>query len=58
MQKTYTKSQVLFNSEIVTSAPSAPKTREEVREASPGVNIGPVDGGIGYQVIEINNIIA
>ena len=46
MQKTYTKSQVLFNSEIVTSAPSAPKTREEVR-GQLGINIGAIDGGIG-----------
>ena len=58
MQKIYSRSQVIFNTEIVSTALDAPKTREEVREASPGVNIGPVDGGIGYQVIEINNIIA
>ena len=57
MQKTYTKSQVLFNSEIVTSAPSAPKTREEVR-GQLGINIGAIDGGIGYQIIGNNNQIA
>ena len=57
MQKTYTKSQVLFNSEIVTSAPSAPKTREEVR-GQLGINIGAIDGCIGYQIIGNNNQIA
>ena len=57
MQKTYTKSQVLFNSEIVTSAPSAPRTREEVR-GQLGINIQAIDGGIGYQIIGNNNQIA
>ena len=54
MQKTYTKSQVLFGSEVVTSAPDAPRTREEVR-GQLGINIAAVDGGIGYQIIGNNN---
>ena len=57
MQKTYTKSQVLFGSEVVTSAPDAPRTREEVR-GQLGINIAAVDGGIGYQIIGNNNQIA
>ena len=57
MQKTYTKSQVLFGSEVVTSAPDAPRTREEVR-GQLGINIEAVDGGIGYQIIGNNNQIA
>ena len=57
-KKTYTKSQVLFNSEIVTSAPSAPKTREEVRNVQRAHSIQQMGGGIGYQIIGNNNQIA
>ena len=55
MQKAYTRSQVLFGSEIVTTTPDAPRTREEVRKSSPFVNIEAVNGGVGYQIIGSNN---
>ena len=57
MQKTFSRSQVLFGSEIVTTAPDAPRTREEVR-GKLGIDIKAIDGGIGYQIIGNNNQIA
>lgn len=58
MQKAYTRSQVIFNSEVVSTQPDAPKTREEVRsDGNKGISIQAVDGGIGYQIIENNNLI-
>ena len=58
MQKTFSRSQVLFGSEIVTTTLNAPRTREEVRSQSGLVNIQAIDGGIGYQIIGNNNQIA
>jgi len=58
MQKTFSRSQVLFGSEVVTTTLNAPRTREEVRSQSGLVNIQAVDGGIGYQIIGNNNQIA
>ena len=58
MQKTFSRSQVLFGSEIVTTTPDAPRTREEVRSQSGLVNIQAIDGGVGYQIIGNNNQIA
>jgi len=55
MQKTYTRSQVIFNNEIISSLSSTSKTREEVRASSSPVNIQEINGGIGYQIIGNNN---
>ena len=57
MQKAFTRSQVIFNNEIVTGAPRVPQTREEIR-GQLGINIEAIDGGIGYQIIGSNNQIA
>ena len=58
MQKTYSKSQVVWGTEMVSSSPTAPQSREEIRAASPFVNIKATAGGIGYQIIGNNNQIA
>ena len=59
MQKSFSKSKIIFNTEFVTTTPGAPKTREEVRETSPFVNIQHIsNAGIGFQTIENNNQIA
>ena len=55
MQKTYTRSQVIFNNEIISSLSSTSKTREEVRASSSPVNIQEINGGIGYQIIGNSN---
>ena len=57
MQKNFTRSQVLFGTEFIQTT-SEEKTREEIRDAAPFVNIETVDGGIGYQIIGSNNQIA
>ena len=57
MQKTFSKSQIVFGNELVTNTPDAPRTREEVRGRLTA-NIEQVDGGIGYQIIGNNNQIA
>ena len=54
-QKAYTRSQVLFNSEVVTSGLDAPRTREEVRNTQRAISIKATDAGIGYQIIGNNN---
>jgi hypothetical protein len=56
MQKAFSRSQIIFNNEFVTTSPGAPQTREEVRKL--GISIKPIDGGIGYQIIGNNNQIA
>ena len=53
-QKFYTKSKIVFNTELIVEPSGAPKTREEVR-GQLGINIGAIDGGIGYQIIGNNN---
>ena len=58
MQKAYSRSQIVFNNEIETTSLGAPKSREEVRAASPILNIKSIDGGVGYQIIGNNNKIA
>ena len=57
MQKAFSRSQIIFNNEIVTTTPGVSQTREEIR-GSLGVSIKAVDGGIGYQIIGNNNQIA
>ena len=54
-QKAYTRSQVLFNSEVVTSGLDAPRTREEVRNTQRAISIKATDAGVGYQIIGNNN---
>ena len=54
-QKAYTRSQVLFNSEVVTSGLDAPRTREEVRSTQRAISIKATDSGVGYQIIGNNN---
>jgi hypothetical protein len=56
MQKAFSRSQIIFNNEFVTTSPGAPQTRKEVRKL--GISIKPIDGGIGYQIIGNNNQIA
>ena len=55
MLKGYTRSQVVFNNEISTSVLDT-RTREEIR-GELGISIKPVNGGVGYQIIENDNII-
>ena len=59
MQKSYTKSQIIFNTELVSTDLDAPRTREEVRSQQAFVNIGTqgLDAGIGFQIIENSNVI-
>ena len=59
MRKSFSRSKIIFNTEVV-STPSneAPLTREEVRRAPQQVNITPevtIDGGVAYQIIGNNN---
>ena len=54
MKKAYTRSQIIFNNEIVTTTPEAAQTREEIRGAL-SVSVQPFDAGIGYQIIGNNN---
>ena len=56
-QKFYSKSTVVFNSEIEVSPTGAPMTRREVREATGKQNIQPAGAGVGYTKIGINNTI-
>ena len=54
MQKSFTRSQVIFNNELISVTPDAPQTREEIR-GNLGISIKPIDGGIGYQKVGTNN---
>ena len=53
MVKAFSKSQVIFKPEFVTT-PSSLQTREEIRGSLP-MNIAPFDGGVGYQIVGNNN---
>ena len=53
MHKAFTRSQVIFNNETVTT-PSLLQTREEIR-GDLGISVKPLDAGIGYQIIGNNN---
>ena len=54
-QKSFTKSVVTFNTELIVDPTRAPKTRKEVRGAPVGANIEQVGTGIGYQLIGQTN---
>ena len=54
MQKSFSRSKVIFNNELVSSAPSSPKTREEIR-GKVGISIKATNGGVGYQIIGNSN---
>ena len=53
MHKAFTRSQVIFNNETVTTH-SLLQTREEIR-GDLGISVKPLDAGIGYQIIGNNN---
>tara|TARA_R110002167_G_scaffold7501_5_gene35656 strand:- start:1786 stop:2781 length:996 start_codon:yes stop_codon:yes gene_type:complete len=58
MLKSFTTSKVSFNTQVVSTL-EKPKTREEIRkEQGKRTSIKAVAGGIGYQSLENNNIIA
>ena len=54
-QKFFSKSTVVFNSELSVVPSGAPMTREQVREATGKQNIQEAGTGIGYTQIGINN---
>ena len=59
-QKYFSKSTVIFNSELAFTPTGAPMTRDEVREQTGVQNIQPagiLGTGIGYAVIEDDNIV-
>ena len=56
-QKFYSKSTVVFNSELSVVPTGVPQTREQVRESTGIQNIQQVGTGIGYSKIGQNNII-
>ena len=56
MKKVYTRSKVIFNTELTTTSTGVPSTREDVRKDLV-VDYKQIDGGIGFQVIGSNNII-
>ena len=53
-QKSFSRSQVVFNNEIVSTTPDAPKTREEIR-GKVGISIKAINGGVGYQIVGNSN---
>ena len=57
-QKYFSKSTVVFNSELSVIPSGVPSTREQVREATGKQNIQQVGTGIGYQIIGQTNQIA
>ena len=52
--KSFSRSKIIFNTEMVSTTPDAPKTREEIRGKS-GISIQPINAGIGYQIIGNSN---
>ena len=56
MKKVYTRSKVIFNTELTTTSTGVPSTREDVRKDLV-VDYKQIDGGIGFQVIGSNIII-
>ena len=54
-QKSFTKSVVTFNTELIVDPARAPKTRKEVRDAPQRINIEQVGSGVGYQLIGQTN---
>ena len=54
MSKSFSKSKIVFNNELVSSAPDISQTREELRSAK-GISIKQIGSGIGYQETGTNN---
>ena len=54
-QKSFTKSVVTFNTELIVSPTGVRKTRKEVRGAPLGTNIEQVGLGVGYQILGQTN---
>ena len=56
-QRAYSRSKVIFNTEVIAEDPGFAQTREEIRAS----NIAPIqaiqDAGVGYQVISVDNVI-
>ena len=57
-QKYFSKSTVVFNSELSVTPTGIPQTREQVRSAAGAQNIQQIGTGVGYTQIGINNQIA
>ena len=59
-KKSYTKSRVVFNTEVIeTPLLDIDRTREEIRGSNDvGISIKAINGGIGYQIIGNSNQIA
>ncbi len=57
-KKHYTRSKIVFNTELVTTSTSTPQTREEIRSTKLlGENIQVQGVGVGYTIIGNNNVI-
>ena len=57
-QKFFSKSRVVFNSEIIVEPTGEPLTREQVRGAPVTTNIDQIGTGVGYQTLGESNQIA
>ena len=56
MKKVYTRSKIIFNTELSTVSTGIPSTREEVR-GELQVDYKQMEGGVGFQIIGNNNVI-
>ena len=54
-QKFFSKSRVVFNSELIVEPTGEPLTREQVRGAPVTTDIQQIGTGVGYQIIEESN---
>ena len=57
-QKFFSKSRVVFNSELIVEPTGQPLTREQVRGAPVTTNINQIGTGVGYQILGESNQIA
>ena len=57
-QKFFSKSRVVFNSEIIVEPTGEPLTREQVRGAQTTTDIQQIGTGVGYQILAESNQIA
>ena len=57
-QKFFSKSRVVFNSELIVTPTGEPLTREQVRGAPVTTNINQIGTGVGYQILGESNQIA
>jgi hypothetical protein len=57
-QKFFSKSRVIFNSEIIVEPTGESLTRKQVRDAQVTTNINQIGTGVGYQILEESNQIA